>query len=365
MLPFETSFYYGLLCFLLGIPSLFFFGKLSRRIKFLGCIWILWTIFSIMIPGSLILLYYLSPIPLSSIYFILWQLTAFSSVTSLSLFFYVLILLDPDVHGWLKVGYFWSILWVSIILINIYDPDTVTSLDLGAFFLRLPLYGLGLFFLSYIPIIQVGIRYLRKQRTHIRKYKDPLGHLFIWGFILLLLAYPVSFSLSGIISWPIFGALFLGILSIGSICVGFALTRNQRFLISIPNMVIELSVFHKSGVKLLSLQLRSDYQPTELKQGVIIGLQGLLTDLLGNDIVQEIKLKDRHVLLMYNQRLGYIVVLATLQIHKIMKIFLQEFARAFEDHFQTELQQCIDINNPVDPAKFKPFETQTRELFAI
>lgn len=331
----------------------------------MGVIWSLWTIFSCLIPSTLIFVYFLSPVPLSTVYFIFWQMIALSSVTSMSLLLYILFILDPDAHGWLKAIYFWSILWISIVLINIYNPETVTSLELGAFFLSLPPYGLGLVFIGYIPLFQVGFRYLRKQRTHIREHHEKFGQLFIWGFVLLILGYPVSFTLSSIIHWPIFGALFLGMMSIGGICVGLAVARNEKFLISIPNLVIELSVFHKSGVKLLSLQLRSDFQPTELKQGVIIGLQGLLTDLLGNDIVQEIKLKDRHVLLMYNQRLGYIVVLATMQIHRIMKLFLQEFTRAFEENFQTELQKCLDINNPIDPAKFQPFETVTRQLFAI
>ncbi len=365
MVAFEASFFYATLGLLAGFPCLYLFGRLSRRIKFIWIVWTAWTLFGLMVPSSLILLYYLSPGLGTNVYYLLWQACAFSSMVSLTLLFYILLILNPDHHGWLKSAFFWSFLWISVILTNIYYPETYTSLELGSFVLRLPLDMLLLVLISTIPIFQTGFGYLNKIRAHILKNKEKFGNLFFWGFILLVLSYPLSFTLSSLIISPIFGALFIGIFSVGGVCVGYALAHNQRILFLIPNMVIEISIFHKSGLKLLAIHLRPDYQPTELKQGVIIGLQGLLTDLLGNDIVQEIKLKDRHVLLMYNQRLGYIVVLATVQIHRIMKLFLQEYARSFEKHFQKELQECLDINNPIDPAKFKSFEDLTRQLFAI
>ncbi len=362
-----ASFYYAMLGVSLGVLCLYFFSKLSRRLRFIWLVWIVWTLFSIIIPSVVIIIYYLFSPPEAYLYYILWQLCAFSSMTSLSFFLYLLILLDPDLYsyGWMKATFFWIVLLFTVILTNVYNPETVTSQELGAFVLHLPPYTLCLVLISCIPIFQKGFRYLKKIWMHIRKHGAKSGITFFSGSTLLLCSYPLSFSLSSLIEGSIFGAFFLGTLSIGGVCVGYALASNPRILLSIPKMVIEISIFHTSGEKLLSLHLRSDFQPTELKQGVIVGLQGLLTDLLGNDIVQEIKLKDRHVLLMYNQRLGYFLVLATVQIHRVMKIFLQEFARVFEEHFQTELQNYLDINNPVDPEKFKPLADLTRQLFAI
>ncbi len=367
MVPLDTSFYYAILGVSLGVLCLYLFGKLSRRLRFIWFVWIIWTLFSIIIPSVFIIIYYLTPPPESNLYYILWQLCAFLSMTSLSLYLYLLIIIDPDLYGygWAKAIFFWVFLWIAIVLTNVYSPETVTSQELGAFVLRLPPYTLILVLISCIPIFQKGFRYLRKIWRHIRKNGAKSGITFFSGFTMLLCSYPLSFLLSSMVERSFFGAFFLGTLSIGGVCVGYALASNPRILFTIPKMVIEMSIFHKSGEKLLSLHLRSDYQSTELKQGIIIGLQGLLTDLLGNDIVQEIKLKDRHVILLYNQRLGYIVILATVQIHRIMKIFLQEFARVFEQHFQKELQEYLDINNPVDPEKFKSFEDLTRQLFAI
>jgi len=364
-MSFEFSFYYALLGIALGITSVYLFGKLPLRTKFIRVIWTVWTIFSLLLPSGMILLYYLLPTPTLPLYVFLWQTSAFSCMVGLSLILYILCTLHPDRHSWLKGFIFWGLLWIDVVLTNLLNPETVTSRDMGAFIVRLPLYSLILILIGYIPIIHIGWRYIRKVNARVHKYHERYGRTYVLGLILLLFGYPASFILSSTFNLPVFGAFFLGILSLGTIYVGYSLARNQNILYLIPKMVIEVEIYHKSGVKLFSLHLRSDYQTTELKQGVIIALQGLFTDLLGTDIIQEIKLKDRHVLFMYNQKLGFIVTLVTVQIHRIMKLILQEISDTFGEQYQKELQECLDLNNHIEPQNFKAFEALTQRFSAI
>ncbi len=360
----EYCFYYAIVGLSLGMLSLYLFITFSQRIKFIGIIWSIWILSASIFPNSLILIYNFLPDSQSNLYYVFWQVGAFSSMASVSILFYLLIILDPDAHNWLRGSFFWLFIWLDIVLTNVYNPETVTtSQELGVFIVRAPPYSIGLFLIACIPFFYAGFRFLRKKLAHIHKQQEKFGDLFLGGFILILVSYPLSLILGGLIIPSILSGLFLGTLNLGGIFVGYAIVHNRRVMFLIPNMCIEMSVFHKSGVKLLAMRFRKDFPPTELRQGIIIGLQGLLTDLLGNDIVQEIKLKDRHVLLIVNQRLGYLIILATTQIHRIMEIFLQEVAHNFERNYQNVLQEHLDINKPIDPDLFKEYADIIQHFF--
>jgi len=124
-----------------------------------------------------------------------------------------------------------------------------------------------------------------------------------------------------------------------------------------------LIIFHKSGILLFSYDFDTDTEFDEslLKGSILIGLNHILANFLSQkDQLNLIKLKTRDLILEYDNKLGYAILLITNQKNKI----IERAVKLFMDKFTTLNKQKLEnLNGLIDVSEFQNAKDIMFEFF--
>jgi hypothetical protein len=179
-------------------------------------------------------------------------------------------------------------------------------------------------------------------------------------------SFPLSFFLSKLFSPPFHNLLFI-FLGTGTLLISLALKADQTFPYLIQSHILELAVFDKAGREIFNHSFQEEVTPTEMKPGIIIGLQSLLSNLVSDTKsprggeVEEIKLRDRFILFDYSTQYEFFVILILTTHLAFIKTILHEFMQEFEKKFEVFLNKGPV---PLDSEKFKDAKSIIDRIFS-
>ncbi|KKN22460.1 hypothetical protein LCGC14_0914890 [marine sediment metagenome] len=130
----------------------------------------------------------------------------------------------------------------------------------------------------------------------------------------------------------IFRVLFFVFYLIGSTFASYAIIMKTFLFIELTNKIYDFIIFHKSGILLYSFNFETGEETDEsiLKGSILIGINHILSNFINKkDQLNLIKMKNRDIILEYDNSLGYALLLTTnhknAYIEKAVKNFIDKF----------------------------------------
>jgi len=175
-------------------------------------------------------------------------------------------------------------------------------------------------------------------------------------FSLIMLIY----SLYLIVQDRVFRELFLGFYLIGAIFASYAIIKKPSLFIELTNKIYDFIIFHKSGILLYSFNFDTGEETDEslLKGSILIGINHILANFINKkDQLNLIKMKNRDIILEYDNTLGYALLLTTN--HK--NAFIERAVKHFIEKFNLlNKEKLMNLNGLIDISEFG----NARELIA-
>jgi hypothetical protein len=142
------------------------------------------------------------------------------------------------------------------------------------------------------------------------------------------------------------------------------LVRNPNFYFQLTNHIHELIIFHKSGILLYSHDFKNNQQVNDslLKGTILIGINHILSNLASKGTkLNFINLKDKRIILRYDDELGYALLLiverSSNHLNKRVKRFTDEFSTTFG-------KELAELKGLIDSSKFRNTRDLVEQNFA-
>ncbi len=201
---------------------------------------------------------------------------------------------------------------------------------------------------------------LLKYFSRIRDRKSQMIlSILTFQFSIIILIY--SFYL--IVQNTVFRELFLAFYLIGAIFASYAIIKNPSLFIELTNRIHDFIIFHKSGILLFSFNFDTGEETDEslLKGSILIGINHILANFINKkDQLHLIKMKNRDIILEYDNNLGYALLLTTN--HK--NTFIERAVNDFIDKFNfLNKEKLMNIKGLIDISEFGNAKELIAEFF--
>ncbi|MFO8017530.1 MAG: hypothetical protein R6U96_02745 [Promethearchaeia archaeon] len=284
---------------------------------------------------------------------ILARTYSLSIIGSLYYYFFKKNLLAPMLYAF----------FTAIISIVVFLPNSFNLIKIGTTYIlqiKTPslLYILVSFNLSII-ILMWGVHILNYKVLKQKKMAKVIS-LVISIFTLVVTLY---------LLYLIFSNLWLKFVFDLSFLTSFAtflyfLISHPNFYYKLTNQVDNLILFHKSGILLYSYDFNKNEQLDDslLKGAILIGINHILSNLAIKEYkLNSINLKDKRIILRYNDKLGFAFLLIVERSSRYLKSCVENFLKDFSEKFREDL---LDLNGLVDSSKFKNTKRMIQQNFA-
>ncbi|MFX1572402.1 MAG: hypothetical protein ACFFB0_06605 [Promethearchaeota archaeon] len=144
------------------------------------------------------------------------------------------------------------------------------------------------------------------------------------------------------------------------------LYRPNLFLV-ITNKIFDFIIFHKSGILLYSFNFETDQETDEslLKGSILIGINHILSSFIDKkDKLNVIKMKEKDLLLEYDSKFGYALLLVAKHKNMVMERAVQQFMLRFNEYFKDLLIRIKDFSQLIDISEFKDTKKIIDEVFS-
>jgi hypothetical protein len=140
------------------------------------------------------------------------------------------------------------------------------------------------------------------------------------------------------------------------------LIKHPNFYFRLTNQIYELILFHKSGILLYDFKKNMEDQDSLLKGTILIGINHILSNLASKDTkLNFINLKNKRIILKYNDELGYALLLIVARTTNHLKESVNRFVKTFSANFREELEELKGL---IDSSKFKDTKNLVKQNFA-
>jgi len=309
-------------------------------------------IFSVMIPSVFVATLYFLPPEAEFIAGIAWDIVLIGAFLGYGTLYQIILTHNPSVHGTARTFTFLVLLTIAIVwaptnsgLVLTYQEQEFNAIP-GAWFLII-----SLVFFSYLTweVLRYSGRILHYARRHKGK---PALFLFL-GVLLVTICPVLMFILPSFLP-SLNTDVVIPPDGVGIIFLAVALQLDPSIPFLLPDKLIELIIFDKTGRQIISYRFQDVIPEIENKSGVLISLNGLMSSLVGGEgSIEEIKLKDRHVLFHCERDQGFFVILTSTVIYPVLKKIIREFAQEFGSIYAAELSRLQNPETPFDAADFK------------
>jgi len=156
---------------------------------------------------------------------------------------------------------------------------------------------------------------------------------------------------------PIYRELYITLIWITYFAVDIVLITKPEMFFVLPNKIYAVNIYHKSGILLFSYKFEreSEFQDdSKIWGNVLVGLNYILSEFTDKeDKIELIKTKVSDILVLYENRGGYAVMISTNKKNIIVESLLQKFSEEFREKYSEELNEIQDLNRIINVAEFE------------
>lgn len=161
--------------------------------------------------------------------------------------------------------------------------------------------------------------------------------------------------------------LFLSFYLIFSSYLFIMLVKKPDIFVVITNKIYDFIIFHKSGILLYSFDFEADQETEEsvLKGSILIGIGHILNNIINKkDKLRVVKMKDKDIILEYNNEFGYAILIIAKHKNYIIEKAVQQFMLKFNQLFKDSLIKIKDFSQLIDISEFEDTKRIIDEVFA-
>ncbi len=253
----------------------------------------------------------------------------------------------------------------SILISEILLKENVIIVKLHHYYFKInaPYFYILLAIFSIVLISSIWIiRILYNSQILKSSLKNTLTILeLIYTIILIFVALYFYYQI-------LFRFIILILYLISSIIVLYNFIIKSRFFTIFTNKVYQLIVFHKSGILLFSynFEKRKEENESILRNSILIGINHILINFINKkEQVNLIKMKNRDIILEYDNELGYAVLFIVDKNNIMLQKFIRNFMEMFSSEFREKIEEINEKKTLIDISDFRGAKQIVEQSFEL
>ncbi len=253
-------------------------------------------------------------------------------------------------------------LFIGIILGLAFIPDSFTiSITFGFYIFDFQNLMLLIAIISYnFVIVGVMCYNIMKFYSNIRdiKSKKMLSGLTL-EFCIIIIIYSIFIISRNVFIRYFYAAFYL----VGAIYVSYYLIKRPFMFIELTNKIYDFIIFHRSGILLYSYNFETGVETDEslLKGTILIGINHILSHFINKkDQLGLIKMQNRDIILEYDNKHGYALLLTTNHKNAFITKAVNKFMKKFTYLNNEKLKNLTGL---IDASEFKNAKDIILEFF--
>jgi hypothetical protein len=172
-----------------------------------------------------------------------------------------------------------------------------------------------------------------------------------------------------IIQDPIYRELYITLIWITYFAVAIVLIKKPEMFFILPNKVYAVNIYHKSGILLYSYKFEKEREfqdESKIWGNVLVGLNYILSEFTDKeDKIELIKTKNSDILVLYENKAGYAVMISTNKKNAIVEALSLKFSEEFQEKYREELNDIQDLNRIINVAEFEETKNLIEKNFQL
>ena len=181
-------------------------------------------------------------------------------------------------------------------------------------------------------------------------------------FSSLIIIYTLFIIYQNLILKQIYISLYL----ISAFAAFLSILTSPDTYIEQTNKIFDFVIFHKSGILLYSYNFETGEETDEdsLKGTILIGINHILSNFINKkDQLYLIKMKNQDILLDYDNKNGYALLLITNHKTNVIEKAVQQFMEKFSQVNQKKLKKINGFSQLIDVSEFRNAKELLNEFF--
>lgn len=292
--------------------------------------------------------------------------------TSIVLFIFELSMMSVA-HGYILLkshksilpGFFYLLL--GGIIISFLYLENIFTIEISGLYYRYLFHNISILILLilFIMIINISVIYIQiKEHKNISSQKLRQFFIRLIFFFSLNNILYIVYLFNQILPLQI---IFLSIYLLLSCYILIMILYRPNLFLVITNKIFDFIIFHKSGILLYSFNFETDQETDEslLKGSILIGINHILSSFIDKkDKLNVIKMKEKDLLLEYDSKFGYALLLVAKHKNMVMERAVQQFMLRFNEYFKDLLIRIKDFSQLIDISEFKDTKKIIDEVFS-
>ncbi|MEJ2293937.1 MAG: hypothetical protein P8Y23_04145 [Candidatus Lokiarchaeota archaeon] len=186
----------------------------------------------------------------------------------------------------------------------------------------------------------------------------------------IIYALPTSmFMIYVIIEDPLYRELCIILLWISYFAVDIVLITKPEMFFILPNKIYAVNIYHKSGILLYSYKFEKEIEfqdDSKIWGNVLVGLNYILSEFTDKkDKIELIKTKNSDILVLYENKGGYAVMISTNKKNAIVEALSEKFSEDFSRKYYEELNRIQDLNKLINVSEFEGAKNLIEKNFQL
>ncbi len=219
-------------------------------------------------------------------------------------------------------------------------------------------------FIIFLLVIVI-LSWINQIINYFRISNKKLANIFwfiVFYYSLQFLTYLVFILNTEILWLNIFIIAYL----IPSIPLLIIIIKKPNLFALITSQIYNFIIFHRSGILLYSydFKLKREFEDSILKGSILIGINHILSNFIDKkEQINLIKMKDRDIVLEFNNEYGYAILLTCSQFNPIIERSLMLFMEEFTKKNKEYLEKLNNFTTLIDISIFKDTKDLITEFF--
>jgi hypothetical protein len=178
-------------------------------------------------------------------------------------------------------------------------------------------------------------------------------------FTIIIITYSLYILSQNLLFKYLYSAIYL----IGAFFTSYYLIKKPFLFIELTNKIYDFIIFHRSGILLYSYNFETGEATDEsfLKGSILIGINHILSNFINKkDQLGLIRMKNRDIILEYDNTHGYALLLTTNHKNAYIDNAVNNFMRKFTQLNEEKLQ---NLSGLIDVSEFRNAKDIISEFF--
>ena len=172
-----------------------------------------------------------------------------------------------------------------------------------------------------------------------------------------------------IIEDPLYRELYIILFWITYFAVDIVLITKPEMFFILPNKIYAVNIYHKSGILLYSYKFEKELtfqDDSKIWGNVLVGLNYILSEFTDKkDKIELIKTKNSDILVLYENKGGYAVMISTNKKNAIVEALSEKFSEEFSKRYYEELNRIQDLNKLINVSEFEGTKNLIEKNFRL